>query len=202
MNPPQNIPNDDQEALVPWAINPDRVILLLLLFWQFELTSCLVLAGCNISWITHDRAGWALPASSLRSSGTAPAAATDLQSSSDQTLRGLQARRNEHGWIKRSIRTQKRLQMLCCYWSSHLPNQFPVSPSPLCSPLSYFKIPFLALIFFLATLLHGFSLPCKSLFCSTVATQSGSAVWAQPLGKCSVRQRERRRRQYHCKVAD
>lgn len=43
-------------------------------------------------------------------------------------------------------------------WSTHLPNQFPVSPSPLCSPLSYFKIPFLALIFFLLSLLHGFSL--------------------------------------------
>lgn len=34
--------------------------------------------------------------------------------------------------------------------------------------------------------------PCASPFCSTVATQSGSAVWAEALGKRSVRQRKKK----------
>lgn len=58
--------------------------------------------------------------------------------------------------------------------------------------LSYFKIPFLALIFFLSCFPVGiffFSPPCESPFCSTVATQNGSAVWAEALGKRSVRWR-------------
>ena len=43
--PPKSFSSDDQEALVPRAINLDGVILLLLLFCQSELTSCLVLIG-------------------------------------------------------------------------------------------------------------------------------------------------------------
>lgn len=64
------------------------------------------------------------------------------------------------------------------------------SPQPL--HFSYFKIPFLALIFFLSSFpVRFFSPSCESPFCSTVATQSGSAVWAEALGKRSVRRREK-----------
>lgn len=112
-------------------------------------------------------------------------------------------------------------QMLFCYWSFHCSQILPFSlsislsqsPFPACSHFSssspFFKSPFLALIFFLSCFPVGFFSPfSEGPFCSTVATQSGSAVWAEALGKRSVRQkrgekkRGRRRRRNHCKVAD
>lgn len=89
----------------------------------------------------------------------------------------------------------KWLEMLCCCWSPHQSNLWSLCVLPIL-PFLISKFPSWHWFFFL------FSLPSESLFCSTVATQNGSAVWAESLGNCSLRQRERRRRWNHCKVAD
>lgn len=90
-----------------------------------------------------------------------------------------------------SIRTQ-------CF-----PGIDPFSIPFLSFSLLLFWNPFLALIFFPSSFPVGFFSPSyESPFCSTVATQSGSAVWAEALGKRSDRRRKKKGGGVQDQVAD
>lgn len=92
------------------------------------------------------------------------------------------------------------------------PCQSVSSPHHLSPISSYFKTPsshwfFSALPSLLFSCGIFFSPACESPFCSTVATQNGSAVWAETLGErlCQTERNKKRvggGRRNHCKVAD
>lgn len=223
----KNISNDDHEAPSPRAINPDWKIFLTA--WLPAPVSGLQYLEITLNRTTRQT----LPVCSLAPSSLPASTASSASRQQQQqrvycetqtrlllfsvNVTPTKTSRNECVWIKWSIRTQFTwFQMLFCYWSFHyssfslsicllLPHLSALSfPHPTSSISPILKsLPRIDFSSFSSSPVGFFSPSCESPFCSTVATQSGSAVWAEALGKRSVRRRgERGGRRNHCKVAD